>query len=145
MLIGMIIAVTFRSDGFGKQIHPVGTAAQGNFTKRRKIFNGKEILCCTISLSRVINFARLQPFNLFLRLNIHKLNLTCAVKHRIGDTLVYHNARYRRNGVIKTFDMLNIYRSINIYSRIKQFFNILITLYVSLIFQVGKIKRISSF
>ncbi|WP_302751748.1 LPD23 domain-containing protein [uncultured Ruminococcus sp.] len=35
MLIGMIIVVTFRSDGFGKQIHPVGTAAQGNFTKRR--------------------------------------------------------------------------------------------------------------
>ncbi len=35
MLIGMIIVVTFRSDGFGKQIHPVGTSAQGNFTKRR--------------------------------------------------------------------------------------------------------------
>ena len=35
MRIGMIIVVTFRSDGFGKQIHPVGTAAQGNFTKRR--------------------------------------------------------------------------------------------------------------
>ena len=35
MLIGMIIAVTFRSDGFGKQIHPVGAAAQGNFTKCR--------------------------------------------------------------------------------------------------------------
>ncbi len=100
MLIGMIIAVTFRSDGFGKQIHPVGTAAQGNFPKRRKIFNGKEILCCTLSLSRAINFARLQPFNLFLRLNIHKLNLTCVVKHRIGDSLMYHNARYRCNGVI---------------------------------------------
>lgn len=81
MLIRMIIAVTFRSDGFGKQIHPVGTAAQGNFTKRRKIFNGKEILCCTLSLSRVINFARLQPFNQFLRLNIHKLNLTCVIKY----------------------------------------------------------------
>ena len=100
MLIGMIIVVTFRSDGFGKQIHPVGTAAQGNFPKRRKIFNGKEILCCTLSLSRAINFARLQPFNLFLRLNIHKLNLTCVVKHRIGDSLMYHNARYRCNGVI---------------------------------------------
>lgn len=100
MLIGMIIVVTFRSDGFGKQIHPVGTAAQGNFPKRRKIFNGKEILCCTLSLSRVINFARLQPFNLFLRLNIHKLNLTCVVKHRIGDSLMYHNARYRCNSVI---------------------------------------------
>lgn len=100
MLIGMIIAVTFRSDGFGKQIHPVGTAAQGNFPKRRKIFNGKEILCCTLSLGRVINFARLQPFNLFLRLNIHKLNLTCVVKHRIGDSLMYHNARYRCNSVI---------------------------------------------
>ena len=100
MLIGMIIVVTFRSDGFGKQIHPVGTAAQGNFPKRRKIFNGKEILCCTLSLGRVINFARLQPFNLFLRLNIHKLNLTCVVKHRIGDSLMYHNARYRCNSVI---------------------------------------------
>ena len=100
MLIGMIIVVTFRSDGFGKQIHPVGTAAQGNFPKRRKIFNGKEILCCTLSLSRAINFARLQPFNQFLRLNIHKLNLTCVVKHRIGDSLMYHNARYRCNGVI---------------------------------------------
>ena len=41
---------------------------------------------------------------------------------------MYHNARYRRNGVIKALDMLNIYCGINIYSRIKQFFNILITL-----------------
>ena len=128
MLIGMIIAVTFRPDGFGKQIHPVGAAAQGNFPKHRKIFNGKEILCCTLSLSRVINFACLQPFNQFLWHNINKLNLTCVVKYRIRDTLVYHNARYRCNGIIETFNMLNIYRGINIYSRIKQLFNILVTL-----------------
>ena len=131
MLVRMIIAVAFHSDGFGKQIYSVSAAAQGNFTKRRKIFHGKEILCCTLSLRRVIYFARLQPFNQFLRLNIHKLNLTCVVKYRIGDTLVYHNARYRRNGVNKAFDMLNIYRGINIYSRIKQLFNILITLCMS--------------
>ena len=128
MLIGMIIAVTFRSDGFGKQIHSVGTAAQGNFPKRRKIFHGKEILCRTFGLNRPINISRLNPFDQFLRLNIHKLDLTCIIKYRIGNALMYHNARYRCNGVIKALDMLNIYRGINIYSRIKQLFNILITL-----------------
>jgi len=48
MLIGMIIAVTFRSDGFGKQIHPVGTAAQGNFPKRRKINGFTQCHACVV-------------------------------------------------------------------------------------------------
>ena len=143
MLIGMIIAATFRSDGFGKQIHPVGTAAQGDFPKRCKIFHGEEILCCTLSLSRVINVSRLKPFNQFLRLNIHKLDLTGIVEYRIGDSLVYHNARYRRNGVIKALNMLNIYRGINIYPRIKQLFNILITLCMPAHRSIGMSKLIN--
>ena len=142
MLVRMIIAVAFNSYSFGKQIYSISAASQSNFTKRRKIFHGKKILCCTLSLSRVINFTRLQPFNQFLRLNINKLNLTGIIKYRIGDTLVYHNARYRCNGVIETFNMLNIYRGINIYSRIKQLFNILITLCMSAHRRIGMGKLI---
>ena len=128
MLISMIIAVAFRSDGFSKQIHPVGTAAQCNFPKSRKIFHSKEILCSALSLNRIINISRLKPFNQFLGLNIHKLNLTGIIKNRIGDTLLYHNACYRRNGVIEALNMLNIYSGINIYTCLKQLFNIAITL-----------------
>ena len=65
MLIGVIIAVTFRPDGFGKQIHPVGAAAQGNFPKHRKIFKCplfRSVAPFQFSLETVLDFALFRQF-----------------------------------------------------------------------------------
>lgn len=60
------------------------------------------------------------------RLDIHKFDLVGVVKHGIGDTLPHEHAGDGGNGVIQTFDVLDIHRCVDIDACFQKLLDILI-------------------
>ena len=97
--------------------YTIGTAPQSCFPQSCKLLHCKK---------RIRRVGSLQAFDQFLRFNIDKLHLIRLIKDRIRDPLPGSHAGDGSYGIVETFDVSHIYRSIHIDTGLQQFINILI-------------------
>ena len=74
-----------------------------------------------------VNLSGLQPHDEVIRFDIHQFHLIRGIKDRIRDPFADRNMGDSCYQVIQRFQMLDIYRSVNIYACPEQFFYILIS------------------
>lgn len=97
-------------------------------SRRAARFSVVKKFCSACGLTFPINFSSLKPFYQFIGLDIHQLHLTGPVKYMVGNSLIDGDPRNGRDQVIQRFQVLYIYRCINIDPSLEEFLHILIPL-----------------
>ncbi len=131
MLIGVVVPLTLDPSLFGQQVDPVGTAAQGQFSKGGEVFYREKVPRRPLGLIGPINVSGGHTVQKIFGLDVHKFHLVCSIKDSVGDALADKDARDRGHSVVQALQVLDIDSSIDVDAGFQQLFHILIALCVA--------------
>ena len=112
-------------------LDPVGGPAQREFPQGHQVALAEEIPCRTLGLRRQVDLARLQAPDQLVRRRVHQHDLVRAIEERIGQGLLYPDARDAADGVVQALEMLDIERRVHIDAGVQQFLDVLPALRVT--------------